>query len=877
MQVSLSALDAPVLAEVGGKAASLIRLRQADFNVPDGVVLSAAFFAPWIRAVESSPAWQSVMAAVGRIGGAHPTLDERERLERSCAEAKDFANNLTLDSQQRAALDGAVIGTAAELFAVRSSSPEEDLAGASFAGLYETVLNVSPDALPTAVRDCFQSCLDARVLLYKREMHVDALSPAIAVIIQRQIASEIAGVAFSLNPLTNDFDEALINASWGLGEALVSGDISPDAIVVDKVAGTVIENRRGDKGGVRADEDCLNAAQIEELTATVTRIEALYDEPVDVEWAIHDATLHVLQARPITTYVPLAKEIQTQPGARRNLYFDRALSDGLTLSGAISPLTMDTIERPMRQIVAIVANRDPAEFDVAEAGILISGGRLYANLSMYLHLASSGAYAKLMMSINTTLADMVSSTDLEQYRTESRPDFLRVRSLVWHLPRILWISRSVVWAGLKPMLGAKRFRLRYDALLHDYDEWVSRPMDYVEPFTEQVAEEFLKFWGVTLATTYPALMFFMIADAKIKNFNKPQSPERAALVDAICRGYPDDIVVQMGLMMFDLSRLLADEDLADIGALEERLKNRTLPGDFMRLWDEFIARFGCRGPLEMELANPKYGEEPGLALQQIAAIGASGGEFNPRDMQKELIDARERAFETLKGQLGRRKARGLEKHYANLLRYNKSREMIKHHLLQFFQRIRTRALHHGDALVQAGRLHHRDQVFDLSLDEIERANEDPTFDVHAAAVERGALYHKQKARVKHFPMAIDSRGRIPRHDRKATDGYITGAAVSPGIVRGPIKVLNDPFEKDIAPGDVLVAVTTDPGWTPLFINAAAILLEIGGELQHGALVAREYGKPCVVGIPNITAQFRDGQLVEVDGDSGSVRILSEAG
>ena len=133
-----------------------------------------------------------------------------------------------------------------------------------------------------------------------------------------------------------------------------------------------------------------------------------------------------------------------------------------------------------------------------------------------------------------------------------------------------------------------------------------------------------------------------------------------------------------------------------------------------------------------------------------------------------------------------------------------------------------------------------------------------------------------KAHVRHFPQAIDSRGRILRAKIDQGDlpeGTLAGVAVSPGVATGPIKVLNDPFEKEVEPGDVLVAMTTDPGWTPLFINAAAVILEIGGELQHGALVAREYGKPCVSGIGDVTSTFRDGQMVEVDGDTGLIRNL----
>ena len=876
MQIPLSTGDPAALAEVGGKAASLIRLRQADFNVPDGFVLCTTFFAPWIRAVESSPAWQSVLAALGDIRSTHPTRDERERLERTCGQAKDFAASLPLGSEQQAALDQARARLGGGSYAVRSSSPEEDLAGASFAGLYETVLNVAPDGLLPAVRECFRSCLDARVLLYKREMGFDDPSPAIAVIVQRQVASETAGVAFSLNPGTNDFDEVLINASWGLGEALVSGEISPDAIVVDKLAGTIIERRRGDKGGVRPDEDCLDAARVEELTATVTRIETLYGEPVDVEWATDGDTVHVLQARPITTYVPLAEGLQTEPGARRNLYFDRSLADGLTMSGAMSPLTMDTIEHPARYLFALIGNQDPEDFDLADAGIFVSGGRLYANLSIFLHMARPETYASLMESVNTTLGDILGAVDLEQYKTATRPDFLRIRALVRHFPRVLWLLRSVLWEALQPVLNARRFDRRYDALLGDYDVWVNRPIDFSQPFLDQVLEELWKFWEVTEKTTLPAVLALILAMNRIKSFNQPPTPEKAALLDAVRRGYTEDIVVQMGLQMFDLSRLLREADLADIDGLAERLADRTLPGEFLSLWDEFIARYGCRGPLEMELANPRYADEPRLALRQIATIGATGARVNPHETQRELVEARERAFETLQDTLPRRKARGLRKAYADLLRHSRSREMVKHHILQVFQRIRTRALHHADDLVRAGRLEHRDQVFDLAYREIDRAMEDPRFDVQAAAIARGALYHRLKARVKHFPMAIDSRGRIPRPDFDDADGTIAGTAVSPGIARGPVKILNDPFEKDVAPGDVLVAVTTDPGWTPLFINAAAVLLEIGGELQHGALVAREYGKPCVVGVTAITARLRDGQLVEVNGDVGRVQILSEA-
>ena len=230
MRTRLSTTDEPHILEVGGKAASLIRLGQGGFRVPEGNVLTTAFFTPWIWQIESNELWHAIIAKVTTSRTRVPNLDQRERLARACEDIKQLATNLSFDAEQRVVLDEVRTELDDGKFAVRSSSPEEDLAGASFAGLYETVLNVTPETLDDAVRTCFRSCLDARVLLYKREMKFVNLSPAIAVVIQRQVDAAISGVVFSLNPLTNDYDEALINANWGLGEALVSGEITPDTV-----------------------------------------------------------------------------------------------------------------------------------------------------------------------------------------------------------------------------------------------------------------------------------------------------------------------------------------------------------------------------------------------------------------------------------------------------------------------------------------------------------------------------------------------------------------------------------------------------------------------------------------------------------------------
>ena len=354
----------------------------------------------------------------------------------------------------------------------------------------------------------------------------------------------------------------------------------------------------------------------------------------------------------------------------------------------------------------------------------------------------------------------------------------------------------------------------------------------------------------------------------------PTSEEQLRLADAIKSG-AEDLVFEMGIALHQLSTLLPADLFDDIETLERSLVARQLPQEFLGAWDEFVERFGCRGPLEMDLAYPKYGDDPKVALRQLAML-ARGSSVNPAEVHERQASARQTAYEELAGLLSPKKRRRLARAYHNILNFEPAREMPKHHLTMVNLRIRTRLLALADRWVEGDRLDRREDIFELRFEDIDRAESDPSLDVREIIASRNVFYRKARALVRHFPHAIDSRGRILRPERPHEPGELRGLAVSSGRVRGPVKVLHDPFEKQVEAGDILVAHTTDPGWTPLFINAAAVLLEVGGELQHGVLVAREYGKPCVAGIVDLTRSLSDGQMVEVDGDAGVVRILSES-
>ncbi|MCI0777582.1 MAG: hypothetical protein J4N95_05335, partial [Chloroflexi bacterium] len=304
-----------------------------------------------------------------------------------------------------------------------------------------------------------------------------------------------------------------------------------------------------------------------------------------------------------------------------------------------------------------------------------------------------------------------------------------------------------------------------------------------------------------------------------------------------------------------------------------RIEARELPEAFLAAWDAFNDRFGARGPNEMELASPRYGENPLLLLRQLSFMAKAPPENDPKLAHERHVVERRQAFAKLNRKYGwfSRRLLGLAHRWTEA--FAGERDTAKYHWVTATYAIRYAALARGDRLAAAGRLDSPEDVFHLTFDELEAAERDATFDVRTPALERRRSFSRIERQVKEFPHLIDSRGRILRPAPTSEEGALSGLGISPGVARGPIKVLENPYDKDVEPGDVLVAYTTDPGWTPLFINASAIILQIGGMMQHGGVVAREYGKPCVAGIEHVLTRFQDGQMVEVDGSAGTVRLL----
>lgn len=870
--IPFSTSDLHALSKVGGKAFSLITLTREGLPVPPGFVLTVDFFSPWLSAVTGSAEWRSV---VERDSDDVKSLAEAARARRQA---------LRFTEHQKSVFDAAMSSltraTGTALFSVRSSSPEEDLEGASFAGGYETTLGVTADCVEDAVRRSFLSAFDERVLLYKREQGFDVTRPMIAVVVQQQIAADTAGVAFSLNPLNNCYDEAVINAAYGLGESVVSGEVEPDLFVVDKVDRKIVETQIGGKelaitidqgGGTRSTsrspdpQPCLDPDQVLELTDALVQIERLQGIPIDVEWAFAGGELHVLQARPITGYLPLPDEMITLPGERKYLYADSTLIE----QGVDKPLSVLGIDF-VRHVLAVMAGMTGGTVDSVDDIAFTAGGRYYMNLSHSLKLLGrTGALAPGSAG-DESIMRIIDSIDLGQYVPEDLPERLQGQKRAI-AKQAASMALPMLRAAARPEAYLRKYHDRLARHLAEFDHVIDPGLDLRRqaPNLTALLEFFFQEFGA------PMLVAPQMAMGRMRKLFANE--DVAAELLAIGTALPGNTTTAMGAAMAQLaaSPLLAQYDSAE--DFSAAIEQRAFDTEFMDAWDAFIAEYGARCPREIDVATPRPNEDPALLFPQLKTLALSerdGSSAHPVDGVRKREAARQELHRVASG-MGRWQASAFDYYYRVWVTLGGRRENGKHYIVKVVDLFRKRVLQIAADLVAEGRLDEPSQIFDLTIEDIDRGLEDAGVDLRSLAAQRSSPI-RRIARSPIVARVLDSRGRVfyPPHAASGEDELV-GVPISPGVVRGRVKVLATADEKPILPGEILVARATDPGWTPLFISAGGVILEIGGALQHGAVVAREYGLPCVSGLHGATDVLTDGQLVEVDGAIGVVRVLSE--
>ena len=875
---------AATLETVGGKGASLSRLAQAGFSVPPGCHVTTAAYRRFVAANDLQPR----ILDLARVPADDPAaLEAASEAIRALFLAAPIPDDIATEIRAAYAnLDGPV--------AVRSSATAEDLPGASFAGQQDTYLNiVGADRVLDAVRRCWASLWTGRAMGYRAHNAIAPESVSLAVVVQALVPAEAAGILFTANPVTGHRGQAVIDGALGLGEAVVGGLVTPDHWVVDKASGRIVTAEVHDKAvmTVRTAEGTeevptpdeqrrrpvLTDDQVRELTATASRIEAVYGAPQDIEWALADGQLYILQSRPITSLYPQPSPLPTdgQLHVYANFNYLQGLVEPLTPAG--SSLFMALV----RNIGRLTSERLAAEN--GQPGVVaVVAGRMFADVTTPLRSPRALEVVKVATALMDPRMGHAVREVLADPRLAPRPDrplsasIERFWPLLRRAPVIL--SRVVrLWAN--PDQARRQLMLDYHQRLAE----LHTRIDKARTLEERVA--ILDSAPQLASYLFPRLLPLAISGIALQRLTQGYierwlGDTTAAL--ELLRGAPHNPTTTMDLSLWSLSRSIA-ADPASVASLRRPTEEvaadyqaRRLPPTLQAALGSFLAVYGHRAIREIDIGMPRWSEAPGYIIDVLRTyLDITDPALAPDVHFKEGDRAARQRIETLLDRVGALREGGVRRLVLGvMLRRMRDliglREMPKFFLIRAFAEIRRLWWAMGEDLVQWGLLNAAEDAFFLTADEIRAAARGQREPLAERAAERRAEYQAEMRR-KRVPRLITSEGVELYGAATANDGSaLAGTPASPGVVEGLVRVVLDPHGAQLQPGEILVAPSTDPAWTPLFLAAGGLVMEAGGMMSHGSVVAREYGIPAVVGVTDATHLLRTGERVTVDGTAGRV-------
>jgi phosphoenolpyruvate synthase/pyruvate phosphate dikinase len=865
---SFQEMDRSTFTLAGGKGTNLAELSTIKgICVPDGFCVTTEAYR---RITGSNPVFNDLLNELNRL-----KQEERSAISIISAKIREAIEGTPIPKDLMEELTSYILTFGEKnFFAVRSSATAEDLLAASFAGQQDTYLNIiGKDAILKHISKCWASLFTDRAVIYRMQNGFDHRQVYLSVIIQRMVFPQVSGILFTADPVTSNRKIISIDAGFGLGDAMVSGLVNADNYKVceGKIIGKRIATKKiaihGKKDGgtelqqIHPDQQkkqTLTEQQVLQLARIGRQIEAHFDYPQDIEWCLMDDAFYILQSRAITTLFPVPMANDQENHVYVSVGHQQMMTD------AMKPLGLSFFLLTTRALMRTAGGR--LFVDVTPMLASPTGRETIVNV-----LGKSDPIIKEALTtilerkefIKLLPDDKREGSSRKSEKVPSPPDYLTLNdydpTIVSHLIEANQASIQMLKQNIQTKSGSDLF----DFILEDIQQLKKANAD---------------------SQSFGVIMTGMNAASWInEKMNEWLGEKNAA--DTLSQSVANNITSEMGLALLDVADVIRPypqlinylQHVTDDRFFDELVK---FDGgkEAQEAIQEFLSKYGMRCSGEIDITRPRWSEKP---ITIIPLILSNVKNFEPNASKRKFEQGRQEALKKEEELLKRlqqlpeaeQKIRETKRMIGLVRNFAGYREYPKYGIVSRYFVYKQALLKEAERLVKMGVIHGKEDIYYLSFEEFHEVLRTNELD-YSVIIKRKEAYKLFKKL--HPPRVITSDGEIitGSYNRKNMPAKaIPGLPVSSGLIEGRARVILNIEEADLEEGDILVTTFTDPSWTPLFVSIKGLITEVGGLMTHGAVIAREYGLPAVVGVENATTLIKDGQYIRVNGTDGYVEIL----
>lgn len=866
--LSFQDIDKTKIRVVGGKGANLGELSKIEgMLVPDGFCISTGAFQ---RIIGGTSSIHELLDQLSLL-----TVDDRDKIRELSGEIRKAIEGITMPEDMSEEITRLLFKLGEkDAYAVRSSATAEDLPTASFAGQHNTYLNlIGKEAILTHIGKCWASLFSERAVTYRLQNGFDHRKVYLSVVVQKMVFPQVAGILFTADPIAGNRKVVSIDASFGLGEALVSGLVNADNYKVCN--GKVIDKKISKKklaihalkeAGTKEQEiepeqqnkQALTNDQIVQLERIGRKIEDHFGQPQDIEWCLADDTFYIVQSRPITTLYPIPEANDQDNHVYVSVGHQQMMTDPMKPLGL--SLFQLTAARPMYQ----------------------AGGRLFVDVTQ--ELASPVR--------RTILVDVLGKSDpliRDALMTIlERGDFIKSESKDNKEPGSGQSNQGTPLPNFQAQLDndptiVSNLIRNSQASIEELKQTI-KTKSGAELFDFILQDQQKRRQSLSDPQSFGAIVTGMNAASWINDKMLEWLGEKN-VADTLAQSAPNNITSEMGLELLDVADVIRSYPEV-IEYLQHAGDDRFLDGlvklnggrEAWNAIDTYLSKYGMRCVGEIDITRPRWSEKPTtlvpMILNNIKNFEPGAAKRRFEQGCQEALKKEQELLERLR-QLpdGEQKAEETKQKISLLRNFVGYREYPKYGIVNRYFAYKQALLKEAEQLVQAGVIHEKEDVYYLTFEEFRDAvcTHQVDYSIISKRKDEYKFYKKLTP-----PRVITSDGEIITGEYKRENlpvAAIVGLPVSAGVIEGRARVILNMEEADLEDGDILVTTFTDPSWTPLFVSIKGLVTEVGGLMTHGAVIAREYGLPAVVGVDHATQRIKDGQRIRVHGTEGYVEIL----